>query len=290
MSKQNKKLNLPIFLLGTQRSGTTLLSRMLSAHSKLFVQNEIHLDRVFNKNVTDPIDAMVQEVTERNSFTLDEILSTKDITYWGVKDPQFTEHLDSIVRFKNDTYFILIIRDARAVVRSYIENKWGLGTNAYTGALRWKSEVEKQLNFMSEVKDKGLIISYESLVQKPEETLTKVCNFLGLEWDEAMLEYYKKKSFYGKKRENSETFKKPNSGNIDKWRTLLSVKQIQTVEAVCGELLERLEYPVNNSKQKISGYKKYWYLTHQKIIGEIQIQKKWRKAQFKDFIKTKRIR
>ena len=36
-----------IILLGTQRSGTTLLTRMLSAHSAIFIQNEISVEKIF---------------------------------------------------------------------------------------------------------------------------------------------------------------------------------------------------------------------------------------------------
>jgi len=37
----------PLFLIGTQRSGTTLLCRMLSAHKDIYIKNEVHMRTVF---------------------------------------------------------------------------------------------------------------------------------------------------------------------------------------------------------------------------------------------------
>jgi len=37
----------PIFIMGTQRAGTTLLTRIMSAHPQMFVQNELDLPEIF---------------------------------------------------------------------------------------------------------------------------------------------------------------------------------------------------------------------------------------------------
>ena len=47
MEHASSGLPSPIFLLGTQRSGTTLLTRILSAHPDIFIQNELPLDTIF---------------------------------------------------------------------------------------------------------------------------------------------------------------------------------------------------------------------------------------------------
>ncbi len=139
----------PLFILGTQRSGTTLLCRMLSSHPLLYVQNELNVRKIFTADATKKsiVGNIKQLIKDDQGLSLEEIMARDGKRYWGLKDPELTDHIASLEGFVSDTKFIIIIRDPRAVVNSYMENKWGLGTNAYSGVLRWVSEVESQLQF-----------------------------------------------------------------------------------------------------------------------------------------------
>jgi len=204
---------------------------------------------------------------------------------WGLKDPQLTEHLDAIKQFLPDARYIVIIRDARAVTRSYIENAWGLGTNCYTGALRWKKEVQMQLDFVNELGDKVLMFKYEDLVLNQEQTLKKICGFINVPFDPSMLNYQNKKSFVMVSRESSNTFKKLDPKIIVKWKKELSEHQIKIVNMVCCGLLKRLDYEVDKYYVNIPKWKELYYRMHQKVIGEIQIQYRWRIGGYKRKIK-----
>ena len=167
MTQLNSSLSAPIFLLGTQRSGTTLLTRILSAHPDIFIQNELPLETIFtisakNKDIINNINVHFKTRYKKN---IDEYLEYKSKKLWGLKDPQLTEHLNALEQFIPDSKFIIIVRDGRGVVNSYIDNKWGLGTNAYTGALRWEREVEQQLAFKSKYPESCLVIRFEDLIE-----------------------------------------------------------------------------------------------------------------------------
>ena len=137
----------PIFIIGTQRSGTTLLTRMLSAHPGLFIQNEMGTYGVFDKPYT--TEALHGRITGRlrDRYSIDVNSLESEGVLWGWKDPMLTPHLDELAEHYPGSKFIVIIRDPRAVVASYIDNAWGLGTTPYTGALRWHDEVTTQLDF-----------------------------------------------------------------------------------------------------------------------------------------------
>jgi hypothetical protein len=267
-----------LFLIGTQRSGTTLFGKMLTAHKDIFIKNEVPVRRVFKpgstqKDIQSAIDCIVEEQLGQS---IDKLLVNEGKSIWGLKDPQLTEYLDDLKQFLPDTKFIIIIRDARAVVRSYIENAWGLGTNCYTGALRWRREVQTQLSFEKEVHENCMRIRFEDLIADPKVVLESVCDFMGLPFDESMLNYAKKKSFVSKNRQSINTFKPLDPVMSGKWRTELSKHQIKVINYVCGELLELLEYEVGDRYAKIPMWLKLYYRIHQMIIGEIQIQYRWR--------------
>jgi len=277
----------PVFILGTQRSGTTLLTRVLTAHPEIYIQNELELPHIFNEDTTTDgvINRIKSEIKRTHSIYVDDLLAQNKTTIWGLKDPQLTEHIDVLRNFLPRSKFIIIVRDGRGVANSYMENKWGLGTNAYTGAIRWKSEVQQQMEFMNECPGNFLFIRFEDMIKDLKTTMINVCNHLDLPFDETMLSYNKKESHFKINQENRHTFKKPDIKLADKWMNQLSKHEINIVENVSGELLSELKYELVGEKIKMGLIEKLYFKIHQAIIGEIQLQFKWRKFRLKDAIR-----
>jgi len=171
-----------------------------------------------------------------------------------------------------------------------VDNKWGLGTNAYTGALRWRHEVQEQLKFMEKYQDLFLLIRFEDLLQNMEESIRAICKHINLEYAPSMLQYYQKKADFKEKRENINTHKKPDNAIAQKWRQTLSQREIDIIEHVAKDELLYLGYELSNNHIEISKLEKLYYLTHQKIIGEIQLGYRWRKAYIIDSINRFRNR
>ncbi|MBW8191626.1 sulfotransferase [Neiella marina] len=270
----------PVFIMGTQRSGTTLLTRVLSAHPSIFIQNELDLPKVFANSSSNEavINGIKKQLYIEAETDLNEKIGQQPDLLWGLKDPQLTEYIDVLRGFLPESKFIIIVRDGRGVTNSYMENKWGLGTNAYYGAQRWKREVEEQLAFMAERPGCFLFIRYEDLIDNLENELQKVCDFLGKDLSDKMLNYDQQASDFGKQRENINTFKKPDKKLAEKWKNRLSKFEINVVEHVAGDLLEQLGYARVGKKIALSWLHLFYFKWHQKIIGEIQIQYRWRKS------------
>ncbi|WP_440903472.1 sulfotransferase family protein [Catenovulum sp. SX2] len=280
--------NWPVFIMGTQRSGTTLLTRVLSAHPDIFMQNELELPRVFKgeqepKNITQNI---LEEIKQEHKVDISEYLNAPG-KLWGLKDPQLTEHIPTLQKFLPHSKFIIIVRDGRGVTNSYMENKWGLGTNAYTGAHRWKNEVNQQLEFMASAPDNFLFIRYEDMIADLEATMHKVCLHLEIDFNPAMMSYNDKKGYYKVNRENIHTFKKPDPKLAEKWMQKLSRHQIDVVESVAGDLLSKLEYKLQGNPISVGALERLYYRLHQAVIGEIQIQYRWRRFRVKEFLAKK---
>ena len=279
----------PIFLLGTQRSGTTLLGRMLSAHPDVFIKNELPMRTIFTPGATrEDIERNIDGIIKRDmGKSIHELLRDERKSIWGLKDPELTTHLDALKQFLPDARFVVITRDGRAVVNSYIENKWGLGTNAYTGALRWRREVERQLAFKAEYPDKVFSLRYEDLILDQENSLRSLCDFLGLPFSELMINYADQKSFVSRNRENRHTFRAPDPELARKWRKKLTPHQIRIVDSVCRETLLKLQYEPESEPYRLPKWQVAYYRLHQAIIGEIQIQYRWRIKGFQKSMKKR---
>jgi hypothetical protein len=266
----------PIFLLGTQRSGTTLLTRILSSHPNLYIQNELPMDDLFegplNKEIL--LKRIVAKVFDIHKVLLP--IEKEGELLWGWKEPLLTYELDALVRCFPDSKYVLIIRDGRGVVNSYMDNRWGLGTTAYTGALRWQKEVALQMAFAKKTQEKCLTIRYEDLVQNLPETLVQLCGFIGVEFSNQMLEFHNQKLDFKVNRENVNTTKPADQSHSDKWRKALSAREIALIELVANYELEANGYTLEQEPISPNWFELFYYQMHQKIIGEFQLQYKWK--------------
>jgi len=279
----------PVFILGTQRSGTTLLTKVLSTHPKIFIKNELQVQNIFTPGVQkkDIIENIDKQIKTSFGKPIQELLWAEDKEEWGLKDPELTNYLPQLEQFIPESKFIIIVRDGRGVVNSYKHNRWGLGTNAYTGTLRWLKEVTQQLEFMNKYPDNVIMIRYEDLVTDMESSIKLACKHIGQDFTPEMLNYHNSKSHIKKTRENIHTNNKPDVQLSKKWLNELSKNEINIIETVAGDLLKKLGYNCVGHAVSLSSWKILYFNLHQRIIGEIQLQYRWRLSKIKSYLRKK---
>lgn len=279
----------PIFIIGTQRSGTTLLCRILTVHPDIFIRNEIPgITKIFSpertlSQIRSDIDLAMQESL---GDTLEDYLKLNKKIRWGVKDPDFTHCMETIPKKFPDSKIIFIIRDGRAVANSYIKNMWGLGVNTYYGARRWKREVNQQLQFAKQHKEMCHIVKFEDLISNHIEVLRKICDFIDEPYADELTNYYEHSTVITKRKQSENVFKKPNVKLTQKWASDLSPFQINVFENQAGDMLVDQGYELAGEHINISPLTKFWFYLQQTIIGEIQLQYQWRfKAYLRKILK-----
>ena len=276
-----------IFIVGTQRSGTTLLCRMLTAHPHIFIKNEVtDSSKIFSrdKSKQDIINDINIEIQNSYHENLETFLKNIDKKIFGLKDPRLTYCLDNLVNHFPDARILFIIRDGRAVANSYIKTKWGSATNIYHGAVLWKREVGLHREFIQKNLQKCHMVRYEDLVKNTEKELIDICSFIGQPYSENMKNYSEQPVYIKRNELNKHTFRDIDESIVSKWKNELTPYQISVFEAVAGDTLLQNQYNLVGEKIEISELTKIWFSLQQKILGNVQLHYQLKSRIFKRFI------
>lgn len=268
------------FLVGCERSGTTLLRLMLNAHPNIAIPEESHFivrllqhfksDEILRpEQVKEAFDILVNfrrwqewdNSKEQLWLKLQAIPapSLKDIVncafelkleetgkaIWGDKTPKHVMHIQFLKEMYPDAKFIHLIRDGRDVCLSYLKTGW-LGPWVSKISQYWSVRVQKA----SESKQtlpagKYLEIRYEDLVVNPEQVLREVSLFLGEDYTPAMLEYsdnFEKNLASRELKIHQKLKRQPSSEDLSRWRRELPWWKILTFEAYSSDELQMHGY------------------------------------------------
>lgn len=197
---------IPAFLVGFPRSGTTLLDQILSSHPQLVVLEEKeNLQDLLRDFVTR--DAGLEQLASMDSAALEayrrrywtrvaEALPRRDPKKIFVdKLPLNTLFMPLITRLFPAARFVFAVRDPRDVVLSCYMRAFGLNeamrnflTLAGTAEL-YAGVMQIGIRCRERLGGQVHLIRYESLVDDLEGAARGLCMFLGLDWDPAMLRF-----------------------------------------------------------------------------------------------------
>ena len=165
-------------------------------------------------------------------------------------------YADELVKIFGDRIrFLFVIRDPRAQINSM--NKAIIHEfSTLANALIWKDNYTKALNLMEAYPDKTLKFSFEEFIYKEKETIQKVCDFLEIPFEEKMIDITQSaeaKELHTMSKLWESNFSAPIVSNIDKFKKELSAEDINVIESICGELMDKLGYQrINESSQNIT--------------------------------------
>ena len=197
----------PVFLLGFPRSGTTLLDRMLASHPGVLTLEERDcLGGVYERfgaseaalhRLDAPAPAALRDARRDYWDRVGEELDGTGREGRLVVDklPLNTILLGFIARIFPDARVVLAVRDPRDVCLSCYQQRFELNP-AMLNFLRWDRTVayyDAVMGLGMQVLEAGTLAwhrnTYEDLVEAPRAALRPLLAFLGLPWDDAVLDY-----------------------------------------------------------------------------------------------------
>lgn len=219
----------PFFIVGSGRSGNTLLRAILNAHNELSVPPESYVlgaaikeyrmlrflpwnaasRLVLSKFQSSPhfhtwgvdLSPLYSKVI-RFAPEKQDLASLLDAVYrfyahehghqvsrWGDKTPMNSYFLPMIDKVFPSAQYIHILRDGRDASASYV--RANIQTDLASAGHRWETSVKRVRGFGANLPtDRFLEIRYEELVTDPTRIVKVVCNFLNIAYQPQMLSYH----------------------------------------------------------------------------------------------------
>lgn len=213
----------PLFVIGSGRSGNTLVRRVLMASGQIYIPPETYVlgelieiwprtallpwrERVwlfcayFEKHLHWPtfelsnLDEFAAEAQSLKPQRLRPLLNAfffylarkngSDAKRWGDKTPWNTHYLSSIGQVFPHARYLWLVRDGRDVALSY--QKAGLMPSFEQAARRWCRANAACARF-ARWSPNVLQMRYEDLVRDPDVAFARVFDWAGLDFDPAML-------------------------------------------------------------------------------------------------------
>jgi hypothetical protein len=277
-----------IYIIGVGRSGTSMLMTLLNGHSTIAFTPETHFLRYYlgteiqqreleakgaehfksileNDTYFQRLNIAAEEVLRPylrgdKAFKLDELYRQLLATYLhrknkrmiGDKDPRYLDYLEVIARIYPQARIIHIHRDPRDVVLSKTKADWSAHRPFWVNAIISQVQMkEGRRNAKAIFGDNYYELAYEDLVGNPQGALSKLLHFLGLEFEESMLDLTQSAKELVDESEmqwKDNTFKPMLKSNTEKWRQQLPPWKIRAIEIICKEWFSELGYRYSEIK------------------------------------------
>jgi len=166
----------------------------------------------------------------------------------GDKNPVYSFYIRTLMRKFPEAKFVFIIRDPRDQFVSVKKFDFEANSPVLQG-IRWKMVVKNMKWCLKMYPERTMMLKYEDLVHFPPEVLTDICKFLGVEFQDEMLEFYRNVDAGLGEKERTllnvfhEKLSSPvNDASVDQWKTKLSLSEIQGVEKGAGRWISEASY------------------------------------------------
>lgn len=275
--------NTPFFIVGAGRSGTTLLRLILAGHSRLHIPPETwfvrplvkelplterlsaaQVDRAISLMIDDyrwpDMDITPEELRRRvAALNGPRLVDVVDTVYqhhlvlagkqrFGDKTPIYIDIIPQLSVLYSGAKFIHLICDGRDVAISNIDLGWD---RYYERAnFEWTLAMAKRREYLNSHHASNILdVRYEDLVSDLYATVTRVCDFLGEEFEPGMLDWQHLTTLVPERERHihGKLGQPVSSDAVAAWRRKLNGPECFAIEACLHRDLRQLGYQLRFS-------------------------------------------
>jgi len=273
----------PIFLLSSDRSGSNLLLRLLGGHKEitapptsLIISNLYRAISVYGDlGVQESWDALLKNVsnlhkasygnwtyyadlnplseqTENRSIRLilNRIFNTeaksRSASFIALKTHHAYNYEEPLRHDFPNARYIFLVRDPRDMALSWLKTS-GLRGGIMRAAKIWNSDQLGFFKMSKQLGDQCHFVKYEDILSEAENSLSSICDFLGLPYDPDMLNFHMNKDtkdIAGAVQAWNNLSHPLMHQNFEKYKIELSQDQRCYVEFCCQDEMTSLGYDI----------------------------------------------
>jgi Sulfotransferase family len=266
----------PVFLIGSERSGSTLLRLMLDHHPDIAfnMESEFLVAGISDAGAFPDVAAYRLALVRNRIFRHSRFVIPENLDFPALVNDFLHQRRERVGKpivgatvhhgFSRLRYlwprakYIYILRDGRDVAFSAVDMSWA--GNAYMGVQCWMDAEDEWAGYQKLLAPGQWIeVRYEELVADPRTQLQRVCRLVGVNFSERMFDYAKTSSY-----------SLPNPGAGSKWRTRRQSRQVCLVEARIGVRLVARGYELYCEAPLRIGWLGAWWIRWHSRFGVLQ--------------------
>jgi hypothetical protein len=271
----------PIFIIGTERSGSNLLRLMLNAHSRIAIPHPPHFLRYLaplaasygdlrnpaaRRRLTRDALLLLRRHIHPWEIAIDEdrVVAEADPSVfgvaaaiyeqyrravgkarWGCKSTFMIDHVDAAIAGYPDAQFLWLVRDPRDVAASSKRSVFN-PCHPYLTAALWTAQQDRGFDALARLGPQRVhLLRYEQLVADPTRELDGVCRFLGEALEPAMLAHHRSAAaerMAGLSESWRNAGQPVTDASVGRFTRELRPDERRAVEKVAGPMMQRLHY------------------------------------------------
>ena len=142
----------------------------------------------------------------------------------------------------------------------------------YQGAKLWKRYVDAgRMMGVILPPERYLEFRFEDMLNDQEGTMRTVCDFLGVEFSDKVINFQKSQDPNNKTPLLKEGIKRDNK---DKWRSQMTAHQVKVFEAVAGSTLSECGYSLATDTQPLGFPERAFWHVHNMIMQRLKVHPK----------------